>query len=63
MNELTAEDVLYIIGNVTQSCRENGKSDMRNILNVVRCLRHDVQSGKTRDEILSEFDNSEEDDE
>jgi hypothetical protein len=54
MEELTAQDVLTLIKKRAQWCRENGESDMRNILNTVRGIESDIAAGKTRAEILAE---------
>jgi len=56
MSELTINDVLDIIYKQAQWCRENGESDMRNILNTVRFIRDDISKGKTRDEILASLE-------
>ena len=55
MNELNANDVLKIIGKRAQSCREDGESDMRNIIDLVGFLRREIANGKSREEILNEF--------
>jgi hypothetical protein len=56
MNELTINDVLDIIYKRAQWCRENGESDMRNILRTVKFIREDISKGKTRDEILASWE-------
>jgi hypothetical protein len=56
MNELTINDVLDIIYKRAQWCRENGESDMRNILRTVEFIREDISKGKTRDEILASWE-------
>ena len=61
MNDLTVDDVLKIIGDRAQWCRENGESDMRNILNTVRHIRNDIAAGKTREEILKSWEPEDED--
>lgn len=58
---LTAQDVLKLLADRAQYCRENGESDMRNILNTVRHIRTLIADGKTRTEILADF--AEDDDE
>ncbi len=61
MSELTAVDALDIITRRAQSCRENGDSDMRNIIYTARFVRQLIAEGKSREEILAEFPSSEED--
>ena len=60
---LTAKDVLQILSDRAQWCRENGESDMRNILNTTGCIASMMKGGKTRAEILAEFAYSEDQDE
>lgn len=60
MNELTVNDVLELVRKYAQQCRENGESDMRNILNCIRYIKDGIQSGKSREEIIGAW---EEDDE
>ncbi len=60
-NELTALDAIDILAARAQWCREEGESDMRNILNTASYLRSLIKDGKSRDEILAEF--AEEDEE
>lgn len=55
MNELTALDVLKLMTDRAQWCRENGESDMRNILNTGRHLKTMLDEGKSREEILAAF--------
>ena len=55
MTQLTAEDVLKLLAARAQQCRDNGDSDMRNILNTVRAIWHLIAEGKTRAEILAYF--------
>ena len=62
MSELTVNDVLTIIHDRAQWCRENGESDMRNILSTIRALYRDIADGKSREEILAEWEDEEEDD-
>lgn len=59
-NELKAIDVLKIIRDRAQSCREEGDSDMRNILYMVDFLKREISSGKSREEILNQFIEGEE---
>ena len=60
MNELKAIDVLKIIEARAQACREDGESDMRNIIDAVSFLRRQILSGKSREEILDEWREDEE---
>ena len=57
MNQLTVSDVLQLISARAQWCRENGESDMRNILNTVRAIKSLMDEGKTRTEVLAYFAN------
>jgi len=61
-NELTASDVLKLISDHAQWCRENSETDMRNILNTTRYIKTMLADGKNRDEIIAAFadDDSEE---
>ena len=52
MNELTVSDALLLVKDFAQRCRENGESDMRNILNFVRALERDYAKGMTRNDLL-----------
>lgn len=61
MNELTAQDVLKLMTDRAQWCRENGESDMRNILNTGRSIKAMLAEGKSREEILAYFVDDEED--
>lgn len=60
MNELTATDVLKLVGDRAQWCRENGESDMRNILNTVRFIKLMIDEGKARAEVLAYFEDDDE---
>lgn len=60
MDEFAAIDVLKIIEQRAQSCREDGESDMRNIIDLVRFLRREISSGKSREQIINEFIEDEE---
>ncbi len=63
MNQLTANDVLKLVKDRAQWCRENGESDMRNIISTTRNIESMIKEGKTRDEILAAFfDDEDEDD-
>lgn len=58
---LTVEDVLKVIGDRAQDCRENGDSDMRNILHTVAFLWKSIKEGQPREEFLAEWYEDEED--
>ena len=62
MNELTAQDVLKLLMDHAQRCRENGESDMRNILNVGRMIKAKLAEGKSREEIFAYLADDEEED-
>jgi hypothetical protein len=55
MSELTALEALEIIIDRAQWCRENGESDMRNIIHTASYLHQMVKDGKPSDEIIAEF--------
>ena len=55
-NELTVDDVLTMLGNLAQQCREMSEGDMRYITGRVRQVREMLNDGKTRAEILAAFD-------
>ena len=55
MTQFTANDALDIVAKRAQECRENGDSDMRNILNYVRAIKLLIAEGKTREEIIAYF--------
>jgi sigma54-dependent transcription regulator len=59
--QLNAADVLKLVFDRAQWCRENGESDMRNILHFVRSIRSLVAEGKTREEVLAYFADDDED--
>ncbi len=61
MEQLTVIDALAIVAARAQWCRENGESDMRNILNTVSLVSRMVNEGKSRDEILAEFNDDDAD--
>lgn len=61
MDQLTATDVLKLVSDRAQWCRENGESDMRNILNTTRSIKAMLDEGKSRDEILASFKDDDED--
>ena len=52
---LTVEDVLTMLGDLAQWCREEGEADMRYITQRVHSLREMVAAGKTRTEILATY--------
>ena len=52
MEQLTVDHALKLLADRAQQCRENGDTDMRNILNTVRCIKSMIAEGKTRAEIL-----------
>jgi hypothetical protein len=62
METLTATEALDLVAKQAQWCRENGESDMRNILNYVRAIKPLVAEGKTRDEIIAYFADDEDED-
>lgn len=55
MSELTVSDALTIIRDRAQWCREEGESDMRNILYTIDSLNTQIKDGKGRDEIIAYF--------
>ena len=59
MTQLTADQALAIVAKSAQQCRENGDSDMRNILNCVSGIRRMIAEGKTREEIVAYFSDDE----
>ena len=59
--QLTVDDALTIIFNQAQWCRENGETDMRNILNCVRGLRSQIERGDTREVIIARYTEEEDD--
>jgi hypothetical protein len=50
--KLTVHDVLDLIAGRAQRCREDGDTDMRNILNTVRSIKFMIEQGKSRDDII-----------
>lgn len=62
MEKLTATEALDLVAEQAQKCRENGESDMRNILNFVRAIKPLVAEGKTRQEISAYWGDDEDDD-
>ena len=63
MNELTIIEALGIIRKRAQWMRQEGESDMRSIIYLVDGLITDITKGKSREEILSDFEEEEEEDE
>lgn len=63
MEQLTVEDTLKLLADRAQQCRENGDSDMRNILNAVRGIRTMIADGKSRAEILAAWGPDDDEDE
>ena len=63
MNELTIIEALGIIRKRAQWMRQEGESDMRSIIYLVDGLMADITKGKSREEILSDFEEEEEDEE
>jgi hypothetical protein len=62
MNQLTPTDIVTLMNKTAQSCRENGESDMRTILNVGWYLQKCINEEKDRDVIIAEFEEENEDD-
>lgn len=60
MNEITTIDVLKIIGDMAHRMREDGESDIRDIISVVNFLKREILSGKSKEEILFHFVDEEE---
>jgi ubiquitin C-terminal hydrolase len=63
MNELTIIEALGIIRKRAQWMRQEGESDIRSIIYLVDGLMTDITKGKSREEILSDFEEEEEEDE
>lgn len=63
MEQLTVDDALKLLADRAQQCRENGDTDMRNILNTVRGIKSMISDGKSREEIIAAWgpDDDEED--
>ena len=60
-DELTARDVLKLLTDRAQWCRENGESDMRNILNTARSIKTMLDEGTPREEALAYFKDDDDD--
>lgn len=63
MEQLTVDDTLKLLADRAQWCRENGDTDMRNILNAVRGIRSMISEGKSRAEILAALGPDDDDEE
>jgi len=63
MEQLTVDDALKLLADRAQQCRENGDTDMRNILNTIRGIKSMIAEGKTRAEILAAWGPDDDDDE
>ena len=61
MSDITVSDAIKILAGKAQWCRENGESDMRNILNAANMLRRMIAEGKSREEIVQAFSSDDED--
>jgi hypothetical protein len=62
MSGLTADDALKLLADRAQWCRENGDTDMRNILNTVRGIKSMIAEGKSRAAILAAWGPDDDDD-
>lgn len=60
MAELTAKEALKIVMDRAQWMRREGESDMRSIVWLCAGLMNDIDQGKTRDEIMDELQDDEE---
>jgi hypothetical protein len=60
MDKLTADDVIDLVIKRAQSMREEGESDLRSIIWLCSGLRSDMVAGKTRETIMSEFEDDDE---
>lgn len=54
-NQLTAQDVIDLFEERAQWCRQEGESDMRNIVHMASSLRSLIEKGKSREEILAYY--------
>ena len=63
MEQLTVDDALKLLADRAQYCRENGDTDMRNILNTVRGIKSMIAEGKSRAEILEAWGPDDDEDE
>jgi len=53
--KITIDDVLDLISNKAQWCREEGDPDMRYIIHMVDGIRSKIKNGKSREEILEDY--------
>lgn len=60
MSTLTAQDALDIVLKRARWMREQGESDLRSIIWLCNGLKTDIDAGKTREAILSELQEDEE---
>lgn len=58
---LTIDDVLKLVWDHAQRCRENGESDMRSIIYLVDSIRNDIKDKKSREEILANWEEEDDD--
>jgi len=63
MEQLTVDDALKLLADRAQQCRENGDSDMRNILSTVRGIKSMIAEGKSREEIIAAWGPDDDEDE
>ncbi len=63
MEKLTVNDALYLIAERAQWCRENGESDMRNIIGLINAIESMIGEGKGREEIIEYFSDDDDEDE
>ena len=57
---MNAIEALDIVRKRAQWMREEGESDMRSILYLINGLMRDIESGKTREQIMNEYADEEE---
>ena len=58
MEELTAKDILKLLGDRARWCREEGESDMRYITHMAKGISEDINKGLSREEILERWESS-----
>lgn len=58
---LIIDDVLKLVWDRAQWCRENGESDMRSIIYLVDSIRNDIKDKKSREEILANWEEEDDD--
>lgn len=61
-DELTALDVLWLIGARVQWMRASGETDVRGIRDMCQGIERDLEAGKSRDQIVAYWDEEDEDD-